>query len=209
MGKSNQGKQRKPTAFPLSQSMARVWFQIIRLGCSAEIYSAPAPETPAPLAVTIFLVQWDKEMKELRSLCAKPQKWSPLPGGFPGNIGQDSGVSPLPYKGTKITWIVYCSSVALNAGIVLAGHKRGLQAFLSEPQKLCADPGQGSHRRKMLGWKYGFRGLRVFSGTSLLPGNACRLRWPLSHKKNPHKMPKLFFCGKAALTAGSQQTLFI
>jgi len=90
-------------------------------------------------------------MKELRSPCAKQQKWSPLPGDFPGNTVQVSGFSPLPYKGTKISWIVCCGSVAPSAGIVLAGHEGGLLASLSEPQKLCADPGQGSHRRKMLG----------------------------------------------------------
>lgn len=89
------------------------------------ILLAPTPETPAPLASTVFLVQRDKEMKEQQSPWAKEQKWSPFPGGFPGNTVQVSGDSPLPYKGTKISRMVYCSSVALKAGMVLAGHKRG------------------------------------------------------------------------------------
>lgn len=133
-----------------SEPKRDLWFQITRLGCSTEVFLALTPETPTPLAFTIFLVQRDKEIKELQSPCAKQQKWPPLPGGFPMNTVQVSGASPLPYKGTKISWTVYCSSVALKVGMVLAGPKRGLQASLSEPQKLHADPGQGSHRRKML-----------------------------------------------------------
>lgn len=129
MGKSNQGKQRKPIAFSLSQNMAPVWFQIIRLGCSTERYSALAPRTRAPLAFTIFSVQWDKEMKEQCSPCAKQQKWSLLPGRFPGNTVQVSGVSPLPYKGTKISWIVCCSSVSTKCRNCVSRSQKRITGF--------------------------------------------------------------------------------
>lgn len=210
MGRSNQGKQRKPTALPLSQSMARVWFQIIRPGSSAEIYLALAPETHAPLAFTIFLVQWDKEMKELRSPCAKQQKWSPLPGSSPENTVRVSGVSPLPYKGTKISWIAYCSSVALNAGTVLAGHKRDYRLpSLSHKnyvrfQGRAPTAGRCSAGNKALGVR-GCSQAHRFSWA--MPAGLGGL---FNTKETPTKCPpELFFYGKAALTAGSQQTSFI
>lgn len=194
MGKSNQGKQRKPIAFSLSQNTAPVWFQIIRLGCSTERYSALAPPTPAPPAFTIFLVQWDKEMKEQwRTPSAKQQKCSPLPGGFPGNTVQVSGVSPLPYKGPKISGIVCCSSVSAKCRNCVSRSQKRITGFpLWATKTMCGSraelPPQEDAQLEIR-----FSGSEDVLGHSASPGQCLQAYMASFTQKNPCKMPSLAF----------------